>query len=227
MTNEPGNPLTGMTSVLAVVAHPDDESFGLGAVIDTVVRAGGSVAVLCFTHGEASTLGGSHQDLAAIRAKELREAASVLRVDDTELLDYPDGALSSVPRPELTGHILRVAAHESPSHLLVFDVGGVTGHPDHEAATAAALAAADRLGLPVLGWALPQHVADQQNTELGTAFTARGPDALDWTFPVDRAVQHRAIAAHASQSTDNPVLARRLDLLGATEHLVLLAGPRH
>ena len=42
---------------LAVVAHPDDESFGLGAVLSTLSRAGVTVRVLCLTHGEASTLG--------------------------------------------------------------------------------------------------------------------------------------------------------------------------
>ena len=43
--------------VLVVVAHPDDESFGLGAVIDAFVAAGASVWVHCLTAGEASTLG--------------------------------------------------------------------------------------------------------------------------------------------------------------------------
>jgi LmbE family N-acetylglucosaminyl deacetylase len=153
------------------------------------------------------------------------DAATILGVDATDLLDYPDGALSSVSLSELAEHVLRDAARESPSHLLAFDTDGVTGHPDHAAATAAALAAAARLALPVIEWALPERVADRLNTELGTAVTGRGPTALDCTFRVDRAVQRQAIAAHASQSTDNPVLTRRLDLLGATDHLVLLAGP--
>ena len=40
--------------VLAVVAHPDDESFALGALLDRFVTAGAEVSVLCLTHGEAS-----------------------------------------------------------------------------------------------------------------------------------------------------------------------------
>ncbi len=43
--------------MLAVIAHPDDESFGLGAVIDALITAGAIVDVLCLTRGEASTLG--------------------------------------------------------------------------------------------------------------------------------------------------------------------------
>ena len=50
-------------SVLAVVAHPDDESFGLGAVIDAFRRQGTVVTVLCFTQGEASTVHGVPGDL--------------------------------------------------------------------------------------------------------------------------------------------------------------------
>ncbi|HQA14240.1 MAG TPA: PIG-L family deacetylase, partial [Ornithinibacter sp.] len=40
--------------MLVVVAHPDDESFALGALIDRSVRLGAEVSVLCLTRGEAS-----------------------------------------------------------------------------------------------------------------------------------------------------------------------------
>jgi LmbE family N-acetylglucosaminyl deacetylase len=113
-----------------------------------------------------------------------------------------------------------------PTHLLVFDEGGVTGHPDHVHATRAAVVAARGLGLPVLGWTVPEAVARALNTEFGAAFRGRRDEEIDWTLRVDRARQWRAIAAHASQSSDNPVLRRRLELLGDTEHLLTLRpGP--
>src|SRR5674476_1023032 len=68
--------LPAWTSVLAVVAHPDDESFGLGALLDAFARAGAGVEVLCLTHGEASTLHGAPGDLASLRGAELAAAAS-------------------------------------------------------------------------------------------------------------------------------------------------------
>ena len=68
------NKLPSWNRVLVVVAHPDDESFGLGAIIDAFTRQGTAVDVLCFTQGEASTLGAS-PDLAVIRAEELHAAA--------------------------------------------------------------------------------------------------------------------------------------------------------
>jgi LmbE family N-acetylglucosaminyl deacetylase len=45
-------------SVLAAVTHPDDESLGLGAILSAFADHGAELAVLCFTHGEASTTQG-------------------------------------------------------------------------------------------------------------------------------------------------------------------------
>ena len=73
-----GDELPAWSSVLAVVAHPDDESFGLGAVLSAFIEQGATAAVLCFTRGEASTLGPRTEDLSAIRANELTAAAHVL-----------------------------------------------------------------------------------------------------------------------------------------------------
>ena len=124
----PGDHLPPWRSVLAVVAHPDDESFGLGAVLAGFVDAGAAVAVLCFTHGESSTLHGDEGDLASIRAGELAGAARVLGVDPVRLLDYPDGALAEVDVDDLSAHVLDLAGEVGADGLLVFDTDGVTGH---------------------------------------------------------------------------------------------------
>jgi N-acetylglucosamine malate deacetylase 2 len=52
--------------------------------------------MLCFTHGEASTLGTGTGDPRRIRARELAAAAAVLGMADTTLLDYRDGGLAAV-----------------------------------------------------------------------------------------------------------------------------------
>ncbi|HUX69720.1 MAG TPA: PIG-L deacetylase family protein, partial [Cellulomonadaceae bacterium] len=96
-------------SVLVVVAHPDDESFGLGAVIDSLVSRGASVTVLCLTHGEASTLHGSTADLATLRESELRTAAAALGCVATVLRDHPDGALGEVEASVLVEDVAAVA----------------------------------------------------------------------------------------------------------------------
>jgi len=46
-----GRQLPAWSAALVVIAHPDDESFGLGAVIDQLTTAGTAVHILCYTQG--------------------------------------------------------------------------------------------------------------------------------------------------------------------------------
>ena len=128
-----------------------------------------------------------------------------------------------MPLDELAADVETMAGKVGADLLLVFDEGGVTGHPDHCRATEAALAGAP--GLPVLAWTLPRRVADSLNAELGTTFIGRADEEVDVVLRTDRAGQHRAIACHISQSADNPVLRRRLELLGNEESLRWLRNP--
>lgn len=131
-------------SALAVFAHPDDESFGLGAVLAHLVAQGTPTRALCFTHGEASTLGAS-KHLGTLRAEELAAAGAVLGLAGTAILDYPDGGLAAQPLSELARHVERQATVSGADLLVVFDEAGITGHPDHRRATEAALTAAGHL----------------------------------------------------------------------------------
>jgi N-acetylglucosamine malate deacetylase 2 len=212
-------------SVVAVVAHPDDESFGLGAVLAGFADAGAAVAVLCFTHGESSTLHGVQGDLASLRAAELAGAARVLGVDPVRLLGYPDGALTGVDVDDLSARVLDLAGEVEADGLLVFDTDGVTGHPDHARATLAALSAADSAGLTVLGWTVPRTVAFALNQEYGAAFTGHDPQDIDLVVTVDRTRQLAAVACHPSQAIPGSLLWRRLDQLGDTEYLRWLRRP--
>lgn len=221
----PSSRLPRWDGVLAVLAHPDDESFGLGAVLAAFVDAGARVAVLCLTHGELSTVHGVEGELYRIRAEEFATAAAALGVTTTTLLHHADGALASVCRSQLAGEVIDAARATRPDALLVFDPSGVTGHPDHGAATAAAIAAADILDLPVLGWTLPIHVAVALNAERGTAFFGHKPDEIDYVITVDRDRQRAAIAAHTSQAPASSIVLRRLQSLGNTEYLRRLRAP--
>jgi hypothetical protein len=46
-----GRLLPAWSAALTVIAHPDDESFGLGAVIDRLTAAGTAVHVLLYPWG--------------------------------------------------------------------------------------------------------------------------------------------------------------------------------
>jgi LmbE family N-acetylglucosaminyl deacetylase len=224
-----GSVLPPWSSALVVIAHPDDESFGLGGLVGALSDTGAEVEVLCFTQGEASTLGADAADpeaLALVRAEELAAAGTALGTSSTILLDRPDGHLREVVPGELLADVEAAIERHRPDGILVFDpVGGVTGHEDHAAASRAAVAAGQRHGIPVLGWALPTAVADALNAEYGAAFVGWDETDLDLTIHVDRARQQQAIAAHVSQAVPGSVLWRRLELLEDREHLRWLHRP--
>lgn len=207
--------------VLAVVAHPDDESFGIGAVLGQFAAAGAAVRVLCLTSGEASTLGAndhSPADLRRLRAGELDEAAEVLGLSSTVLLDLPDGGLAHLPEGRLRTIVADQVADFSPDGIVVFDPrDGVTGHPDHRAASLAAIMGAP--DIPMLGWALPESVAAALREETGAPFSGYPGPQVDLVLTVSRTRQYEAIECHRSQAVPGSVLWRRLELLGDREHL--------
>ena len=219
MTTQPSH-LPPWRHVLAVVAHPDDESFALGAVIAALADSGSRVDVVCLTRGEASLLGADHADLAGTRAAELRCAAALLGVNRVTLADFPDGGLRAVDPRLLDEAVAGAMADGTPDLMLAFDpTAGVTGHLDHEATSRAAARVARAHGLSVLGWAVPRAVAQTLNGEFGTAFHGYDVRDLDLVLSVDRARQSEAIACHASQAVPGRVLWRRLELLQDSEYL--------
>lgn len=221
----PGRLLPDWRHALVVIAHPDDETFGLGAIVDNFAAGGAAVHVLCFTHGEASTLNENHAELSQARDAELRQAAAELGAATVTLLDYPDGHLADIAPDELSAQVTWLAAQIGAEGLLVFDDTGVTGHPDHQAATRAALLAASPGRLPVLAWTLQDTVADRLRAETGGAFAGQPPGRVDLCVRVDRARQRRAALLHASQISPAAVLWRRLQLQGDCEHLRWLLPP--
>jgi LmbE family N-acetylglucosaminyl deacetylase len=221
----PAGALPGWRRPLAVVAHPDDESFGLGAVLAEFAVQGADPSVLCFTHGEASTLHGVAGDLREIRAAEFAEAARILGLTGVDLLDEADGRLADAALQRLTHAVLETIRRTRADGLLAFDLTGVTGHPDHIAATRAAIHAGRATRLPVLGWTLPDAVTDTLNQEYAAGFAGRPGNEVDLVLEVRRETQLTAVQAHPSQAVPGSVLWRRLELLGDREYLTWLVPP--
>jgi len=217
MVSHPSGALPAWRSVLVVVAHPDDESFGLGALISSFVDHGAQVSVLCLTHGEASTLHGVQGDLREVRERELAAAARALGVSHVDLLDLPDGALDQVDVEEIARHVASSAERVGADGVLAFDLEGVTGHPDHVRATAAAVLVGRRHDLDVLAWTVPAPLAATLAQEFGADF--RGHADVDLVVEVDRGRQLDAVRCHPSQAVPGSVLWRRLELSGTREHL--------
>ena len=219
----PSIPLLGsLRHVLVACSHPDDESFGLGAVIGHLVDQGTRVDLLCFTGGEASTLGAG-DDLAQRRLVELRAAARVLGIGGVRVLGFADGGLQDQPVGLLAAELEPMVGQVDA--LLTFDTTGVTGHPDHVRIAEATIAAASRWDIPALGWGVTGPVAGALNAEFGAEFAALFPVGGDVVIVVDRDRQRRAMECHSSQLTDNPVPGRRIALQGDLEALRWLAVP--
>lgn len=218
------DPLPSAERVLAVVAHPDDESFGLGAVLATYAATGAEVGVVCLTTGEASTLGAESPELGRRRATEFLHACDALGVRSRWLHDHPDGRLAELPLARLVEDVRSAMQELDPQVVVVFHPGGVTGHPDHRRATEAACAAVDGTAVDLLAWYVPSEIARQLDERFGTRFDPVVPLDDDLLVEVDRTAQRAAVACHGSQGASLAIVEGRNALLGDVEHLRRLTG---
>lgn len=124
--------LTGET-VLAVFAHPDDESIACGGTLARLADQGARVVLLCASRGERGSLAGPTRDdgLADLRSQELRDAAAALGIADVLLFDHPDGNLRWAHVSELHAQIVMTVRHYSPAAVITFGEDGLYWHLDH------------------------------------------------------------------------------------------------
>ena len=149
--------------LMAVLAHPDDESLGFGGTIAKYGAEGVEVFLVTATRGDAGRFRGLRPDdprhpgalaLSRIRESELRAAARVLGVRDVCVLDYHDGHLDRAQPRDVIGRIAGEVRRIRPDVVLTFGPDGAYGHPDHIAIsqyTTAALAAAADAGFVMSG----------------------------------------------------------------------------
>jgi LmbE family N-acetylglucosaminyl deacetylase len=146
---------------MAVLAHPDDESFGVGGTLAKYAAEGMEVSVLTATRGDRGRFRGHRpgdsehpgaEALAQIREGELRAAAAVLGVRNVRVLGFQDQELDRADPRDAIGRIVRELRSIRPDVVLTFGPDGAYGHPDHIAisqlTTAATVAAADATFLP-------------------------------------------------------------------------------
>lgn len=221
--------LAGRT-ILAVFAHPDDESLACGGTLARAADAGARVVLLCATRGERGSISNASLvpdgDLGRVRSGELRAAAEVLGVGEVTILDHPDGDLRWADVPELHDEILAAIARYRPDAIVTFDEDGLYWHLDHVGIHERTLTAVQSLGAgapPLYFVTMPKGVM----RELVDAAHGKGgapPDSSFWgiapdvfgfeaeppTFVVDvRNWISRKLAAlkcHRTQmGTDNPI----------------------
>lgn len=183
--------------LLAIFAHPDDESFGAGGVMAMAAGAGNPVWVLCATNGDQGgrpgEMGVDHSLDPEIRRAELACACEELGIAAPIFLGYrdsgmegwgaPEGSLSLAPEDEVVERMLEVIRRVRPAVIVTFDPGGVYGHPDHTACSATATAAywraAAEPGGPVALYhqALPCSEIDRMEAAMEAERARSGNDA--------------------------------------------------
>ncbi len=151
--------------LLAILAHPDDESLGIGGTLAKYASEGIETHLVCATRGEAGWFGEPEDypgpfEFGQIREQELRHAADVLGISSLRFLDYCDGDLDRVPASRAIARIVGQIRDIRPDVVITFGPDGAYGHPDHIAisqlTTTAVMAANDECVLT--GSQLPHQV---------------------------------------------------------------------
>lgn len=197
--------------LLAVFAHPDDESFSVAGTLARYHREGRKLALVCVTDGEAGRVTGVRADdrkeAAALRRRELLEAAGVIGVDRIFTLGHPDGGLDTMSGDALVADLTGLIRRVRPLVILTFGPEGAPNtHADHRAVSRAATAAFFLAGI---GTALEQQgpawIASRLYyvTWTGRSGPHGGVEGLPVTSRIDIgpdiAVKRAAFAAHRSQ----------------------------
>jgi len=151
-------------TLLAILAHPDDESFGMGGTLALYASRGVDVHLVCATRGEvgdvAPELLEGFDSIAALRESELRCAAGILGLAGIHFLDYRDSgmpglpdnshprALAFQPLEEVAANVVCYIRELKPQVVLTFDPIGGYRHPDHIAIQRATALAFERAADP-------------------------------------------------------------------------------
>lgn len=146
-------------TILAVLAHPDDESFGMGGTLAYYAAQGVQVHLLCATRGEAGSVDGhffeKYKSIAELREAELACAAKALGLASVTYLGFRDSgmtgspdnnhsaALMKAPLDDVAAKIVEHIRRLRPQVVLTFDPVGGYHHPDHIAINKATLRAFD------------------------------------------------------------------------------------
>jgi N-acetyl-1-D-myo-inositol-2-amino-2-deoxy-alpha-D-glucopyranoside deacetylase len=133
--------------LLAILAHPDDETFGMGGTLALYAKRGVDVYLVCATRGEVGEMDPKYMrgfsTVAERRESELRCAAEYLGIKEVYFLNYRDSgmpgsadnlhpqALVAQPLEQVTADVMRYIRMVQPQVVITFDPIGGYRHPDH------------------------------------------------------------------------------------------------
>jgi N-acetyl-1-D-myo-inositol-2-amino-2-deoxy-alpha-D-glucopyranoside deacetylase len=133
--------------LLAVLAHPDDETFGMGGTLAMYAHKGTEVSLVCATRGEVGEMDEEYMkgfaSIADRRESELRCAAGLLGIQGVYFMGYRDSgmpgspdnqhpqALVAQPLEKVVKDVVHYIRLIKPQVVLTFDPIGGYRHPDH------------------------------------------------------------------------------------------------
>ena len=138
--------------LMAVLAHPDDESLGFGGTLARYSAEEVETYLITATRGERGRFFSPDSkaepaEVGRVREAELRAAAGVLGIREVSILGYPDGAVDQIDAATAIAAIVEHIRRVRPHVVVTFGPDGAYGHPDHIAisqfTTAAIVCASD------------------------------------------------------------------------------------
>jgi LmbE family N-acetylglucosaminyl deacetylase len=201
-------PLASPSTILIVVAHPDDIEFGTGGSVAVWTLAGHTVVYCIVTDGSAGSNDPNvtRESLIERRRQEQINAAALLGVHDIRFLGYQDGMLQ--PTLELRRDITRLIREIKPYRVILMDPMTVMvkneefdyiNHPDHRAAGEATLYAVfpSAQTRPIFPELLAEGLEPHSVSELYIGFAHQPTLAVDITPVIDRKIA--SLLEHKSQ----------------------------
>jgi LmbE family N-acetylglucosaminyl deacetylase len=127
---------TAARRILAVFAHPDDETSGCGGTFCRYAADGAQLYVVTATRGEKGTLGTgglvvTREELPKVREQEQRAVAKLLGVWQVVYLGYVDGEVKDAPFQQVANRVLEVMLRIRPDVVITFGPTGISRHDDH------------------------------------------------------------------------------------------------
>ena len=156
-------------TLMAVHAHPDDESISTGGILARYSAEGVRTVLVTCTDGslgdgiDGVKPGDPRHDRAAVieeRREELDQSCQILGVSHLERLDYRDSGMMGWPQNDEAGsfwttpvagaaeRLAELIRRYRPDVVVTYDENGFYGHPDHIQANRITVAAVRVTGIP-------------------------------------------------------------------------------
>lgn len=216
-------------TLLAVFAHPDDETYLAGPLLAHLAARGVAVHLVCATP-EPGAAGSS----AAVRRAELAEAAGILGIRAVHHLGLSETELWQASVGELAERAAPVARALAPNAILTDSAYGAYGHAHHillhrVAIATGSLLAQEGLPIPVYALAYPlplvkayfgvagafglltQLEGGRRDINLRAIVAAQRPPDLVLNVAAAVAKRKQAGASHRSQLAGAPLPLRLLE----------------